>query len=790
MKFYLFNATLSAMYTHNIKPSLLPFCLLPLIGCGGDSGDIPEEVNAMPPTLNVTMDNTAVDEGGSVKITHAAKDYLGNSISSKLSCDIGSLNGNEFTAPIVASDTTATCSVTATDSGNRSSSESLSIQIKNLAPAIALSDSTVAVAAKLTSFDISFAALPAGYIDAKINNESIKLGVTDSNNLVYFPPVNASGQQTLELNIDGETISYIFDVTPITDVIADPLTYVTDYFTTLTTSINNKLNAPVTNLTTAEIQAMNNIKSFFDTANYNDLNNDELTFLAYILRDNQQQIDIDETLRKASYQTTSGAAMSATSFADLSACEKVAIIVVASAAATTKLIAASGALAVSGVGTSVSLGMLAVGGATLGLTFTGIDLFKEKCYGPVDAWIDELNNINTKGIFLNKSSISAAAATNTDEISLVFNDSKVKQFHLKQQYSLLNGAESFMTNVNSAFTALKSMLHKTIDLLAQFSPAVLSDLVNLMKSYGSEYSEVLDASKVSLANFNGSNISHNLFMASDNQQTFSLVFDFIDETKIPASGNADFTFAIENTLDYITIPVKAKLYNSDVPEIAFIWNGKELGVDTPALEAVVEITPGKITTQASFQLLNKGERAIKLSKVSNSTPSFTLSNLNSATLVKDQQIGVTLQYTLQPNNRSTTQLTFGQTEFSDFDRSFSVNAIINYTGGYEVEVVESSSVEDCARDPHISTYGLTKVDYETYTLPMSNNHTATFRAEGSSINASGSHTFEEDEGITTENYSILVNYKGEVSGSSSWGWVSNNSGLTCNGSSSFKGVKQ
>ena len=775
------------------KPAVLTLCILSLLGCGGSDEEKEQQVTASPPTLSVSLSSTVVDEASSVTISHSAKDYQGNNITSALSCDIGSVNGNVFTAPVISVDTTATCLIVATDSGNRSTTESVSIQITNLAPSLSMPEDSAAAAAKLTSFDISFANIPAGYVDATINGETIKLGVTEDNQLVYFPKPGSSGQQVLELTLDGETVSYSFDVAPIADVITDPMNYISEHFNSLSAIINDKLNDNSRNLSAAEIQTLTSLKSFFDSASYTGLSEEEQTFLAYILQQNQQQFEIDDIVSSNGAHLSvwhQGDELNSALMADLSACEKVAILVVTSAAATTKLIVASGALAATGIGTSVSLAALAAGGATLGLTFTGIDLYAEKCYGPSNAWLDELSESNVSDRLVPKSSVfGVPSAVMADDVSLVFNDGKVKHFQLNQQYDLLSGADSLLAKVNSAMGALQSMLFKTIDLLDQYAPAVLSDLVKVVKSFGTGYSEIKDASQVSLTNFNGSNISSSLFSSEDHEQAISLKFEFIEETDIPTSGVADFSFTLENTADDISIPVTAKLYNDDVPDIVFIWQGDELGLDTPTLEAIMEITPGDLTTQTSFQLLNKGERAIELSKATSSSDAFTLSNLNSAKLDTDQQIPVSLQFALQPSNKTASELTFGQTEFSDFDRSFVINAVINYAGGYLVEVIESSSVEDCARDPRTSTYGLTKVDYDTYTLPMSENHTATFRSSGATISASGSHTFAEDGGITTENYSISINYKGEVSGGSGWHWKSDTSSLECTGSSTFTGLR-
>ena len=779
--------------TLHFKPAVLTLCMLSLFGCGGSSDEQAQQVTASPPTISVTLSSSTVDEASSVTISHSAKDYQGNTISSALSCDIGSVNGNVFTAPVISTDTTATCLIVATDSGNRSTTESVSIQITNLAPSLSMPEESAAAAAKLTSFDISFANIPAGYVDATLNGESIKLGVTEDNQLVYFPKPDSSGQQVLQLTLDGETVSYTFDVAPITDVITDPLNYISEHFNALTTIVNNKLNDGSANLSASEVETLTSIKTFLDNASYNGLSEADLTFLAYILQQNQQQFDLEEALNSTGDQLVSwqqNYGVNSMLRADLSDCEKAALLVVVSAAATTKLIVASGALAATGIGTSVSLAALAAGGATLGLTFTGIDLYAEKCYGPAEAWLDELAETNVSDRLVPKSSVfGGPSAAMADDISLVFNDGKVKHFQLNQQYSLLSGADSLLAKVNSAMAVLKSMLYKTIDLLDQYAPAVLSDLVKVVKSFATEYSEVKDASQISLTNLNGNNISGSLFSTDDHEQAISLKFEFIEETDIPTSGVADFTFTLENAADGISIPVTAKLYNDDVPDIVFIWQGKELGLDTQTLEATMEVTPGDLTTPASFQLLNKGLRAIELSKVISSSDAFTLSNLNSARLDGGEQLPVSLQFALQPSNKTTSTLTFGQTEFSDFDRSFNVNAVINYAGSYLVEVIESSSVEDCARDPRTTTYGLTKVDYDTYTLQMSENHTATFRASGSTISASGSHTFAEDEGMTTESYNISVNYKGEVSGGSGWSWKSDNSSLECTGSSTFTGLK-
>jgi len=155
----------------------------------------------------------------------------------------------------------------------------------------------------LTTIDVSFTNVSEGLIDATLNGEVIKLGVTSGHQLVYFPSLHSDGVQTLIIKLDGETISYEYNVLPSNFIIEDTLAYVTNYITQMRSEVDEQIViAQSKGLSSSEIQELDGIKSSFDATLFFELTIDEVDLLAYLIYQNINDLYVDEiTVNSSSY---------------------------------------------------------------------------------------------------------------------------------------------------------------------------------------------------------------------------------------------------------------------------------------------------------------------------------------------------------------------------------------------------------------------------------------------------------------------------------------------------------
>lgn len=341
-----------------LKLAVISLFLFTLLSCGSSEEKPTEPAKDLSPTsleplVTLTSESISLDENSTVTILHSATDASGSVIQSVLTCELGLLEGDEYTAPSVVVETNDTCTATATDSENRSSSETITLTINPVTPVLTLAnEAAVATSAKLTAIDVSFATLIVGVIDAKLNGEAIKIAATPDNQLVYFPPMGSTGLQTLELTIEGETVTFEYQSQPSNASFESSEIFLTEFFTGIRARIEAHILAKQEGVfSSEEIEALTKYKDLFTLEHeaYANLTDNELEYLAQIIFENNEIFNSESSTAHA--QSYSYSTHNISNYQTLSQCETEAKKTVISVATTVGLISATSALLSSGAGT-------------------------------------------------------------------------------------------------------------------------------------------------------------------------------------------------------------------------------------------------------------------------------------------------------------------------------------------------------------------------------------------------------------------------------------------------------
>ncbi|WP_460478032.1 hypothetical protein [Bowmanella dokdonensis] len=749
---------------HRTRKILSALLLTTLISCGGGGGDEgtppPTDTDTTSPVVTIATTAGSYWAQDTVSLSVAASDNSGQ-VNVALSCTDGTLSDTELTLPDTDTQITVTCTATATDAAGNSRAQSVNITVNPVS--VSLLTAGNLTPGQIAVLQYSGPALDPSSLSFITGDSNVMATVVD-NNIFFIVPVVAEGQQEFQVSVNNRQLSFTSDLLP-----GAPISDVRNYLDSEIDSLVAFWQANLPDLAPGALQQL-----ISDKQSILDLPADQLALLANMLYFNQSEEAAGADLLGRTPANKASSVMQL-AMAGMGASDtqcNAALVLLSDAGP--RLATIMGAYIIAAGVFPVNVPVILLGTAVTIAAIGNLDEARnetlENCVVRVASKIIGIDVSDAKG--------QDAGIASVDEVNLTFSSGKTRVFSVESDYNVED--ESAVDAHNSLFGGLAALVNSTIELVRETAQSILDRVL-----IDAEKTEMEEASTLFISNFVGTNISHQISTRSATE--FNLTFQFVDETKIPAEGYQDFSFRVKNADGSVDIPVLGKLYDDNVPDLVFIWDGQELGNDTPSLEAIMEIKPGQQETNGTFLVLNKGERAIKVDKAVNANNEFVLSNANSPVLDTGQSASYSLTYKLQAKNESTASLIFGQQGLADFDRSFTVKSVLNYAGAYQVETVESSSEEGCARDPYTLTYSLTKVNYKEYSL-MLGDHKATFTAGGSSISTSGTRTFEEDEGITTESYSISVNYHGEVTGGSSWNWTSEDGVNKCAGSSSFSGV--
>jgi len=522
------------MKTSNILLLVIPILML---GCGGSGGtndvaiEPPPQVS--PPMITLSVESSSMEESSTIVITHSAEDYQNTPITSELSCDVGMLDNNNYTAPSVALESTATCIATATDSGNRTTAETLTLTIKTVTPVLVLAnDETSVSTAKLTTIDISFADVAEGLIDATLNGELIKLGVTSDNKLVYFPSLYADGIQTLVIELEGEPVTYEYMATPSTDIIDDTFSYVSNYMAQMQTEVDEQIaKAQSKGLSSMEIQKLIDIKNSFDVAIMSELTTAEVDLLAYLIYQNISDIYINEETVNSSIYDTNLASFSIKP-SDLTACERSAIsIVISGGVAYTTTLAAAG-LAGTGVGLPAASVVILGAAMSWNVLNNSLDRMAELCFDPFQTELDNINSANNQSRLAladKKTSLKVATAIKTTkEVDgiLDFFHNKERAFIATRKYQVLIGAEAHVASIINAVNKVRGAVIELVSLIGTSNtPAFIINYIDSPVDVNDYLYEQIDPSLLSMSGLSSTNI-HGYMIA--NGDILNLSFDIQD----------------------------------------------------------------------------------------------------------------------------------------------------------------------------------------------------------------------------------------------------------------------
>ena len=546
------------------KHLMLPLLCLLLMSCGGGGGDSdtpkePPPPSATPPVVTLSVDSASIDESSTVVIIHSAKDYQDTIIASELNCDVGILDGNNYTAPSVATETTATCTATATDNGNRSSTETLTLTINAVTPVLALANGeTSTTTAKLTTIDVSFADVSEGLIDATLNGDAIKLAITPDKQLVYFPPMGATGIQTLELTIEGEVVFYEYQAQDSSSSFADAEIYINDFFTRMRNQIDIIIQDKIaSNAAIEEVESLNTFKDSLSLNNdiFSSLTSNELEYFAQIIFENNDSFE--RVAKSASFYKSSRSSLLVSNRSSLTECESEALKTTVYVTSSVAIIGATAALVSSGGGTPWGLisgvAVIASGAVWADHVEDTIDI----CFEPFKTELRKL----TTGSKSKVSSPSISSKVNSDN-TLTFFSSTEKEFTAQTQNQYITGAEGFVTTIIDGYNFLSGKFNWLFDLAGRD---------NIPDYAENAFADELNVNDYLYTDINPSNLS--VSAITDAGVTGG------DITNINEDNSFDLTFNIEDL---------------DVPHIAFQFTITDSGHDTPlstVINAEVTLNP-------------------------------------------------------------------------------------------------------------------------------------------------------------------------------------------------------
>lgn len=535
---------------------------LSMISCGGGGSDTAKETSP-PPFVTLSIDSTSIDESSTVVITHSAKDYQDTTITSKLSCDIGTLEVNNYTAPNVATETTATCTATATDNGNRSSTETLVLTINAVTPVLELANGeTEVVAAQIVTLNVENALITNDNLTATLNGEPIQLARLNDTQLAFMFPLIAPDAHSLTTVIENKTVTLNFSSQAVSVPWVDSSVYVNNYLQELKDSLNQLESLGGESL---DINTVNELREFLspDGAYLSSLSEEDKELLARMIYQNIVPL-MQATQAKISVQRSVSPQC-------------------------VLLGGTSGTIALSTIAT-IALALTPVGPAVVlnppvlaGLAIINMANFavimpaaKKACTRPfrtvfnsISADLEGLDRIQKSKKNQNiKQPIKTSMNQESDILDFFSN--KPKKILAKRQYEIITGNEGDFKNIIDSFNSVGVHVRKLISYL-EANPLPVIGKVTVPIFLENFFSENISFEDIRYEDISPSNL--NISAIIDTGVTGG------DITIINEDNSFDLTFNIEDL---------------DVPHIAFQFTITDSGQETPlstVIDAEVTLNP-------------------------------------------------------------------------------------------------------------------------------------------------------------------------------------------------------
>ena len=288
----------------------LATCLF--VSCGGGDGNLsplasnnapppaPMPVDSQAPTLNFTGSSTDVQGGETVVLSVLANDNVDAQVSSTLSCDRGTLNGDflsiaETDAPFII-----TCTANASDAAGNTASETLEISVQTTETVLDLfTPSESLTPGEFGRVNIDGVALTGEALSGTFNGEDITLTRAPDGGLLFLTPLDAAvGTSELQLTIDGRIFSFSPMIEPAL-IVTDPEGTLREALEASSQVVTDFLNAD--DVTDAQRAQLEMLQADINTniQNLGDVPASELMEAAQIFVANTQAIPPDDAVASA-----------------------------------------------------------------------------------------------------------------------------------------------------------------------------------------------------------------------------------------------------------------------------------------------------------------------------------------------------------------------------------------------------------------------------------------------------------------------------------------------------------
>jgi len=284
----------------------------------------------------------------------------------------------------------------------------------------------------------------------------------------------------------------------------------------------------------------------------------------------------------------------------------------------------------------------------------------------------------------------------------------------------------------------------------------------------------------------------NSFLNAMNPENYT----YIDDDLIGHEVTQAHVVELRNLIGFDVDPEKIKqgyldagfppeFFDED-PELRLIFNGEVY--EEPYQGAIISPV-GNSFFNRIYTVTNIGTGPITLNKFASSDTNFVVTGTEGLVLAPGAQTTVNVRFNRVQNIPMTT-VTIGQMDRPEDDLTFDLWGLINYQGNYQVFSVDSSpdsALFECNGGINVLLPVLLDPNTFQYQLDYLGNDIRFFYGQDGSIFSNQFIQVPDGDGVTSENLSVGINVFGNISGSSTWTWVSSDGSESCSGTSSYGG---
>ncbi|NQZ81571.1 MAG: hypothetical protein HRT52_11200 [Colwellia sp.] len=537
------------------------FLMLLISACGGAGGggedDDFDNGDPRVPDLTLQASATAGLPLQTITLTYSANDNVDGNITGTISCDNGTLTGNQLVLPDVAVITSVTCTFSATDSSGNAASTQLVIEVLpvdiTLTPTNSNIETMTPVALEING-PVTFS---SEFITGMIDDREINISVTSNRTAVFMVPYGISGPTTLVLPINGLPLHIDFSVEQI-EPVTNPEVYIEDTFTSFINTINTDLASANDELGVDALASLEEGLSKIDELTEEELNNvaifiSQLSFSDGIQKNQNKYSSSNSPFDIANIQASSSC----------------------SQASSRVIVRGGGLLAGAWVTYAALTSSLVTEGASLLLAPAGIALMyinKKGLWTDIDTMLEDCGRLDSISMYDNsfdadeyfRLSIIAQKSMQDSNMTVseltenrvYFTDKEARKTELKLHSSHEDSAIG--EKISSMITSIKNVLGKMKIVAPDSIQALLNKFPNAL-----EYTLDKDANNFNLMPITASNVSGEARILDTSN--IELTFNFDDLLLLPESKRQDFIIRLENPVLESVIEINARLASEGLP---------------------------------------------------------------------------------------------------------------------------------------------------------------------------------------------------------------------------------